>query len=106
MGRTILAYSQQLEILEKRLGSFRRGLRKDDQRIFDDILRWGKTQVQSGVLASSPNPSDPVFFSALIEMKRELERQGEAIDQIRLELESLKKGESSLNEEGVGRRRP
>jgi len=83
MGRTIPAYSIQLEILEKRLGSFRRGLRKEDQDILDDILRWGKSQVQSGALASCPNPSDPVFFSALIELKRDLNLQGRLLEELR-----------------------
>ncbi len=80
----------QLEILEKRLSSFRRGLRKADQEIFDDILRWGKNQVQSGVLASSPNPTDPVFFAALIEIKRSINEQGRAIEQMQEDLGRLK----------------
>lgn len=83
MGRTVLAYSMQLEILEKRLGAFRRGLRREDQELFDDILRAGKNQVQSGVLASCPNPSDPVFFAALIELKRELNEQKRCLDERR-----------------------
>ena len=91
MGRTILAYSMQLELLEKRLAAFRRGLRKADQEIFDDILRWGKNQVQSGVMASSPSPSDPVFFSALIELKRRGDAQEREIESLRKELEALRR---------------
>ena len=88
MGRTVLAYSIQLEILEKRLSSFRRGLRKEDQNIFDDILRWGKNQVQSGVLASSANPSDPVFWAAFIEIKRAIDSHSREIQRFREKLKS------------------
>jgi len=88
MGRTVLAYSIQLEILEKRLSSFRRGLRKEDQHIFDDILRWGKNQVQSGVLASSANPSDPVFWSAFIEIKRALDAHSRELEHFREKINS------------------
>ena len=73
MGRTVLAYSLQLQLLEKRNQGFRRALRKEDQKIFDDLLRMGKMQVQAGVMASNPNPTDSLFLSILIELKKEIE---------------------------------
>jgi len=73
MGRTVLAYSLQLQLLEKRNKGFRRALRKEDQKIFDNLLRMGKMQVQAGVMASNPNPTDSLFFSILIELKKEIE---------------------------------
>ncbi|MES0491967.1 MAG: hypothetical protein ABUK01_18380 [Leptospirales bacterium] len=89
MGRTVLAYSLQLQLLEKRNKGFRRALRKEDQKIFDDLLRMGKMQVQAGVMASNPNPTDSLFFSVFIEllkeiknMKRDMEAKEERLKQL------------------------
>ncbi len=72
MGRTLAPYSMQIEAIEARLQKFRRGLRKDDQDALDAILRSAKLQLQSGVLAASPNPFDSVALAALIEHERRL----------------------------------
>ena len=74
MGRTVTPYSIQLQLLEERYKGFRRSLRKDDQVIFDDLMRIAKLQVQAGVMASNPNPADSVFLSVLIELKKKIDR--------------------------------
>lgn len=82
MGRTIAPYSIQLQMIEARLGKFRRALRKPDQELLDELLRFAKKHVQAGVLASNPNPNDSILLAMLIEQQRqlhELRRQVEGL---------------------------
>jgi len=103
MGRTVLPYSVQLELFEKRLASFRRGLRRADQAVFDEILSSGKKQIQSGVLSSSPAPFEPLFLSALLELRKEIQAQGYEIERISERVFELKKdiGEMGSRRDGV-----
>ncbi|MBI3394422.1 MAG: hypothetical protein HY042_01160 [Spirochaetia bacterium] len=70
MGRTVAPYSWQLEIFRKRFAKFRRALRKEDQEIFDRLMRYAKIHVQSGVLAASSNPADALLLSVIVEQER------------------------------------
>ena len=53
MGRTVMPYSRAVEATNDRLAEFRKALRKDDREIFDELMRYAKTQIQVGVMASS-----------------------------------------------------
>ena len=83
MGRTVTPYSIQLQLLEERYKGFRRALRKDDQGVFDDLMRMAKLQVQAGVMASNPNPADSVFLSILIELQKKVDRLENEINEIK-----------------------
>ncbi len=83
MGRTVIPYSRQMQYVESSLGQYRRGLRKPDQEIFDELIRVAKLQVQAGVMASSPYPIDIMLLTMMIDLKKEIFR-------LRKELESLK----------------
>ncbi|MCG6142233.1 hypothetical protein EHQ23_16990 [Leptospira bourretii] len=72
MGRTIAPYSRQMLQIEENLSDFRRSLRKQDQDIFDDLIRTAKLQVQAGVMASLPYPIDSMILSMLIDLKKEM----------------------------------
>ncbi len=72
MGRTVAAYSWQLEKVRDRFRKFRASLRKEDQRLFDDLMLHARLHVQAGVMASFPNPSDPVLLSILLEQQRQI----------------------------------
>lgn len=82
MGRTITPYSMQIEMIRKRLSGFRRALRKEEQLIFDEIFRQAKFNVQSGVMASNPNPLDSIILTVLIEQQKELSFMKEKIEKI------------------------
>lgn len=61
---------------------FRRALRKNDQDLFDELIRQAKYHVQAGVMASNPNPVDSMLFAMLLEqqrMIRELQKQVQAL---------------------------
>ncbi|MBM9576861.1 hypothetical protein JWG45_06805 [Leptospira sp. 201903070] len=74
MGRTVTPYSRQMQQVESGLLEFRRGLRKPDQEIFDDLIRTAKLQVQAGVMASAPYPIDTMLLTMMIDLKKELQK--------------------------------
>ncbi|MCG6162146.1 MULTISPECIES: hypothetical protein [Leptospira] len=84
MGRTVTPYSRQMQQVESGLLEFRRGLRKPDQEIFDDLIRVAKLQVQAGVMASGPYPIDTMLMTMMIHLKKE-------IHQIKKEMSDLQK---------------
>lgn len=83
MGRTIEPYSYLIERVRDRFRKFRQSLRKEDQRIFDQLMVYVKLHVQAGVMASFPNPADPVFISILIEQQRQIEKLKNQIESIK-----------------------
>ncbi len=80
MGRTLLPYSIQIDLVEARFKEFRRGLRKKDQMVFDRLMRSARMQLQAGVMASNPNPFDSIAMSMLIELQKQI---GEAMKDIK-----------------------
>jgi len=84
MGRTLKPYSMQMDLVEERFKNFRRALRKEDQKIFDELIHAARLQAQAGVMASAPNPFDSMAMAMLIEMRREnriLESRLEALEE-------------------------
>ncbi|PJZ86423.1 hypothetical protein [Leptospira harrisiae] len=82
MGRTIAPYSRQMLQIEENLSDFRRSLRKQDQEIFDDLIRISKLQVQAGVMASLPYPIDSMILSMLIDLKKEVNETKKSLKKI------------------------
>lgn len=82
MGRTILPYSQQLELTKNRFQDFRRALRKEDQHRFDKIMRMGLLQQQAGVMASHPDPFDSLAMSVFIDLLRQLEQCQQQLERL------------------------
>lgn len=95
MGRTVSPYSWQIERLRERFRRFRRALRREDQKLFDDLMLFAKLHVQAGVMAASPNPADTVFLSIMIEQQRLLLRHTVEMERQRLEIAALR---SALSE--------
>lgn len=90
MGRTVIPYSIQIERVRKRFKEFTDGLRKEDREIFRQLMVHARYHVQAGVMASFPDPSDPVFMSILIEMQKELNRQKTEIERLKETVAGLK----------------
>jgi len=86
MGRTHLPYSMQIELVADRFKQLRRGLRKEDQKIFDRLIRIARMQIQAGAMASNPNPFDSMALTMLIEMQKQIDAQKEEISNIRKQL--------------------
>lgn len=72
MGRTITAYTQQLDLIETRLKKFRTALRRQDRELFDQCLLSARRHSQAGVMAAAANPMDSFLLSVIIEQQREI----------------------------------
>lgn len=91
MGRTVLPFSMVLAEQQKRLGQFRRSLRKQDQALFDELFERARLHVQAAVQASQPEPMESIFISVLIEMLREEKHLRARVDNLEQELRDAKK---------------
>jgi hypothetical protein len=91
MGRTVLPFSMVLAEQHKRLGQFRRSLRKQDQELFDELFERARQHVQAAVQAANPEPMESVFISVLIEMLREEKHLRARVDELEKELRDAKK---------------
>jgi hypothetical protein len=86
MGRTVLPFSMVLADQQKRLGQFRRTLRKQDQELFDELFERARLHVQAAVQAANPEPMESIFISVLIEMLRAEKRLQARVDELEKEL--------------------
>jgi hypothetical protein len=91
MGRTVLPFSMVLAEQQKRLGHFRRSLRKQDQELFDELFERARLHVQAAVQAANPEPMESIFISVLIEMLREEKHMRARVDGLEKELRDAKK---------------
>jgi hypothetical protein len=91
MGRTVLPFSMVLAEQQKRLGQFRRALRKHDQELFDELFERARLHTQAAVQAASPEPMESIFISVLIEMLREERSLRARVGELERELRDAKK---------------
>lgn len=86
MGRTHLPYSMQIDLIEDRLKKLRRSLRKEDQKLFDRLIRYARMQIQAGAMASNPNPFDSMAMTMLIELQKQIDSDRKEIQTLREDL--------------------
>jgi hypothetical protein len=91
MGRTVLPFSMVLAEQQKRLGQFRRSLRKQDQELFDELFERARLHVQAAVQAACPEPMESIFISVLIEMLKAEKHLQARVDELEKELRDAKK---------------
>lgn len=72
MGRTVIPYTQVLDRLRLEWGKFRRGLRKDEQDLLDEVFDLARRHVAAGAYAAHPIPFETVMLSVLVEIVRRL----------------------------------
>jgi hypothetical protein len=84
MGRTLLSATQLILHEQDALAKFRRALRQEDQRAFDDLFRAARYHVAAIAYASHLLPLETMLLAMLIEEhKRVLKleaRMGQATD--------------------------
>jgi hypothetical protein len=71
---------------QKRLGQFRRSLRKQDQELFDELFERARLHVQAAAQAANPEPMESIFISVLIEMLRAEKRLQARVNELEKEL--------------------
>lgn len=58
---------------ESRLKKFRKALRAEDQRRFDELFEHVRRNIQAAVQAAAPEPMESVVLLMLIGMQKEIE---------------------------------
>ncbi len=67
MGRTLSSFTQLIINEQDALAKFRRALRKEDQRAFDDLFRAARYHVAAAAYASHLLPFETMLLAMLIE---------------------------------------
>jgi len=98
VGRTVLPYSQVLEREYNEWKKFRRGLRKEDQKVLDRLFDLARLHVQAGVYASRPWPLEAILISILLEHHK-------ALEDLRVKCKRMEEAGRSTWASGKGERR-
>jgi hypothetical protein len=72
MGRTVPTFTNVIQSEMESWSKFRRGLRKEDQDIFDELFREARRQLASCAYASRPIPFESMVMSMLIALQRDV----------------------------------
>ncbi|MBP8975735.1 MAG: hypothetical protein KBG83_03360 [Bacteroidetes bacterium] len=101
MGRTVPTFTNILALELESWSKFRRGLRKEDQEIFDDIFRAAKLHLAENFYAMRAVPFESIVISIILEQQkriRNLENELHAQQRIHKESHDSKDSASNLQE--------
>ena len=79
MGRTLPSFMQVILGEQAAFARFRRALRREDQRAFDDLFAAARLHVAEAAYASHALPFEVMLLAMLIEQHKELMRLREAL---------------------------
>jgi hypothetical protein len=75
LGRTLVTYRMLLEEEIARWRDYRKALRKSDQEVFDELLKFARKHSSASGYHVTTNPFETMVISILLELKRELEHE-------------------------------
>ena len=79
MGRTVPTFTNLIDAELASWAKFRRGLRKEDQDVFDEIFRAAKLHLAENFYAMRAVPFESMMMSILIEQQKAIRRLTEAM---------------------------
>jgi hypothetical protein len=85
MGRTVTPFSIVLGQEESRLKKFRRAMRAEDQRRFDELFEHVRRYIQAAMQAAAPEPMESVVLLMLIGMQKEIEELKARVSEVETE---------------------
>jgi hypothetical protein len=80
MGRTVPTFTNLIDAEVSSWLKFRRGLRKEDQDVFDEIFRAAKLHLAENFYAMRAVPFESMMMSILIEQQKRIRRLEEKIE--------------------------
>jgi hypothetical protein len=83
MGRTVPTFTN---LIDAELGSwskFRRGLRKEDQEVFDEIFRAAKLHLAENFYAMRAVPFESMMVSILVEQQKAIRGLKKEVERLR-----------------------
>ena len=72
MGRTVATFHQLIEQARARFARYRRTLRREDQRVFDELFERVKYYAAAGTAETPWEPLDAIFLSLFLEQQKNL----------------------------------
>ena len=83
MGRTVPTFTNLIDSELASWSKFRRGLRKSDQEIFDEIFRAAKLHLAENFYAMRAVPFESIMMSIIVEQQKKIVRLEEDIKKLR-----------------------
>ena len=80
MGRTLPSFMQLIINEQAALGKFRRALRAEDRRAFDDLFAAARTHVAACAYASRALPFEVMLLAMLIEEHKQVMQLRETVE--------------------------
>ena len=88
MGRTVPPFRPALEMEIQSWGEFRRGLKPDDRRTFDELISYTRNHADAGSLAARPELTQYMFMAMIVEHHNEINRLREYIKKLEENIEA------------------
>jgi hypothetical protein len=82
MGRTVPTFTNLIDAELASWSKFRRGLRKDDQEIFDKIFRAAKLHLAENFYAMRAIPFESIMMSIAVEQQKKIQRLEEEVKKL------------------------
>lgn len=83
MGRTVPTFTNLIDAELASWSKFRRGLRKEDQEVFDDIFRAAKLHLAENFYAMRTIPFESIMMSIVVEQQKAIRRLEEQTEELR-----------------------
>ena len=83
MGRTVPTFTNLIDAELASWSKFRRGLRKDDQEIFDEIFRASKLHLAENFYAMRAVPFESMMMSIVVEQQKAIQRLEKEVEKLR-----------------------
>ena len=74
MGRTVPTFTNIIDIELASWSKYRRGLRKEDQEVFDDVFRAAKLHLAENFYAMRTVPFESIVMSVMVEQRKLIRR--------------------------------
>lgn len=74
MGRTVPSFRPALESEIESWKEFKRALRPEDQKLFDQLMNFARIHADAGSMGARPMLSEILFISFAIEQQKEIEK--------------------------------
>ena len=74
MGRNNDTFTLIINDHKQAWGKFRRGLRLEDQRLFDEMWRAPKIHLAAGAFLANPLPLETMFMAMLLDHYKQIKR--------------------------------
>lgn len=97
MGRTLPPFRPALDMEIASWSQYRRGLRVEDQPIFDRLVQYARQHADAGSLAARPLLSEVIFFSIAIEQQKALEQLNRQLHLLEEKVHKLEEHGGSAN---------